>query len=197
MQPAKRLVREANLATNLHENLLELKLFTAPHPFHFPARHTTPAPAVSPFSKGEFCSRQQFMDRPGIGIHQRNDAAQLSRQERFQVEAHKMVDRRRNFSWAHRSILRKPANGVGSSNHLSAANAATRENARPAPGPMVSSTSRIHFRCAPELARRHHQSVLQETTLVEIFDERTECMVEHWTDQITIATDRTERPGTV
>jgi hypothetical protein len=44
------------------------------HPFGFPTSTDNPSGAF-PFSKGDFTLRQQFMNRSGIAIHQRNNSA--------------------------------------------------------------------------------------------------------------------------
>src|SRR5262245_34837358 len=62
---------------------------------------------------------------------------------------------------------------------------------------MVSPTSRIYLGRSSKFSRGHDQRVLQQTSLAKIFNQRAEGMIKHRTNQVSIAADRAERPGTV
>src|SRR5436309_4035304 len=93
----------------------------------------------------------------------------------------------------HRVVFGSSPDGVRGSNDLSTANPPARKDSCPATGPVVTAASRVHFWRAAKLTGCNDQSVLQQSPLVEIFNERTESIVEHRPHQVSITTDRTER----
>src|SRR6266542_614146 len=103
-----------------------------------------------------------------------------------------MVNRGCDLRWSHRAVLGGPADFIRSSHDLSTSYAAAGKNRSPARRPVVAAARRIHFGRTPKLASGHHQSGLQQTSLLQVLNKRAECMVEHGAYQVPVTTDGTE-----
>ena len=87
----------------------------------------------------------------------------------MQIDPQSVVDGSEHFLRTHRSVSGLGCRSIGRSHHLASYDPSTRKQEGPAERPMIASAGWIDLWCASELTHRYYQSLIQESSIVEIF----------------------------
>ncbi len=115
----------------------------------------------------------------------------------IQLQAKAVKDRGDHIARLNRSICRNAADWIARADDLSALDAAARESHGETLRPVVAATSGVHFRSPSEFRHVADQRVAQQTSLVQVFDQRGITLIVQRSHDVSHAFDRRERLGTV
>lgn len=113
---------------------------------------------------------------------------QMVHDHHFGIDAEGMVDGGQQFGWMHGVLDRRRGRFVRLAVHVAAFDAGTRDQSGITVRPVVATIVRVivarsadaSLRAAAEFANRDQQGFIQQAALIQILDQSTESLIEHW-----------------
>lgn len=112
------------------------------------------------------------MNFPIAEVHERERAAGRAGKVGIELKSKAVEDRGNHIAGLHRTVRRHAANWIAGTNHLATTHTASGKPNREALRPVIAATRRVDSRSPSEFGEIADEGVVQQSSLVQVFDER-------------------------